>query len=185
MASTLVFLVVAIFSVTSGQIISWGKCPDVPLKKYFDMNKYGGVWYEQASYPAAWYNSASSCGHSSFTLTDDRSVHITTGGLDGSGEAFTFTGSASIPDNKEPARLQLRYSRWSTHDYQVIATDYKSFSLVYACSNYVFFRSERVWLLTRQPRQINAKTKKRAYKILRTYGMDSEPLTTTWGDQCQ
>ncbi|XP_069122658.1 apolipoprotein D-like [Argopecten irradians] len=185
MACTSIFLLVAaIFGVTSGQIISWGRCPDVPSKRNFEMSKYGGTWYEMESYPAAWYSSSTTCGHTSFAMTDDGSMEITSGGLDRSGESYTLTGSASIPDTNEPAKLLLRYSRWSSQDYQVVATDYRSFSLVYACANYGFFRSEKVWLLTRQPGQMNPRSTKRAYKMLRTYGLDSEPLTTTWTDQC-
>ncbi|OWF50627.1 apolipoprotein D-like [Mizuhopecten yessoensis] len=184
MASSLVFLVVVAIGVTSGQRISWGKCPDVPLKRNFQMSKYTGIWYEHESYPAPWYSSSVSCGHSSFTITDDGSMQVTSGGVDGSGHPYTMTGSANIPDKKYPARLQLRYSRWSTDDYQVIASNYRSFSLVYACSDYAFFRSEKVWLLTRQRGEINAKSVKRVYKILRTYGIDSEPLTPMDNGQC-
>ncbi|XP_060080336.1 apolipoprotein D-like isoform X3 [Ylistrum balloti] len=73
----------AIIGVTSGQMMSLGKCPDVPSKRSFDINKYAGTWYEQKSYPTVWYMSSTSCLSSSITIVDDGSIQMTRSGVDG------------------------------------------------------------------------------------------------------
>jgi len=47
-----IFLKAFLACVASGQFINWkGECKSVPKIKKFNLQKYGGLWYEQLRYP--------------------------------------------------------------------------------------------------------------------------------------
>ena len=56
--------------------------------------------------------------------------------------------------NSDEGRIQVRFSKFSPWgDYQVVKTDYDSFSIVYSCTNAVFdvVKFDLAWVLTRKP----------------------------------
>lgn len=63
-------------------------------------------------------------------------------------------------------------------NYLVLATDYKTYSLVYACTNYGSFNVQFAWILTRTP-TLDATKTAQLRSTLNDFGIHSEKLTVT------
>ena len=79
----------------------------------------------------------------------------------------------------EPIKIPAPYKVFS------IADDY-SWALVYSCSNYVFYHTEIVWILSRTPELPEDTVTHLVYDLHHTYGFDTSKLSyTVQGSQCR
>ncbi len=63
-------------------------------------------------------------------------------------------GIARVPNQNEPNKLVVIFPPSTRKgDYNIWTTDYKSYSLVYSCSQIIpyFVKLELVWILSREP----------------------------------
>ena len=72
----------------------------------------------------------------------------------------------------------LGLPEFSSTNYNVVGTDYKSFAIVYFCIPLLMFKSEFLWILTRDQHPPKSVLKK-AYKTIQDQGIDKTRLHKT------
>jgi len=148
------FVYVFLFASTRAQVVTWldGPCPKVTTKANFDIQSYMGRWYDIEKYPNSFQNGK--CGIANYTLLTDGTVKVNNTEIGKDGAPHTSIGQARPdPGATEASRLQLRFSSWQPWGkYWVLDTDYKTFSVVYSCSNYLINRVEFLFVLGRTPK---------------------------------
>jgi len=177
MNATLVVLL-ATLSIASAHIFGFGACPDVTPKRKFEMRKFMGEWFEQERYDPVF--GGSSCRK--FNVTRSRDGYtIGNSGLN-SGEMWSSTTPALM---ETPGILSTGMSWWKPNEiHHVIATDYRSFAVVHSCINYFALHNENVQILSKTRRPLDAKSKKRAYKLLKASKLSTDYLTTIDHTEC-
>lgn len=148
-----------IFSVLIGcsfaQKWGFGSCSSsrfqVTVKEDFELSKYLGTWYEYGSIPA-WFQRGLKCVKATYSVRDDGKINVFNEGLKVSDDSVSsITGTAYVRDATEPAKLRVRFSRWSPWGkYWIADTDYDSYALVWSCSSFFFIRLEFAWILSRE-----------------------------------
>lgn len=124
-----------------------GKCPQVKLQDNFDATQYTGVWFEQARDKGMPWESGN-CQQARYTLKDDGSLKVyNTQFNEKTGKVEGTEGTAEC----NGAQCTVQFYWYSPKgDYRVVATDYKSYSLVYSCTDILgYAKADYVWLLTR------------------------------------
>lgn len=131
----------------------WGGCPkiDYELEK-FELNKYLGTWYEISRSKYAPFQSGD-CAQGNYSISPEGYI-IVLNSEQRHGKRVSVLGKAHTTDN--PFRLKVSFSdsffgKFFQGDYQVVNTDYSTFSVVYSCTNFWIFRMEFSWILSRTP----------------------------------
>ncbi|XP_031416252.1 apolipoprotein D-like [Clupea harengus] len=108
-----------------------------------------GRWYGIEKLPAVFQTGK--CSQATYTLQSDGQIKVLNQGLQSDGEISNTKGTASVADLSDPAKLKVIFSENPRpRPYWVLATDYDSYSLVYACTkvdeqSYVEF----AWIMSR------------------------------------
>ena len=137
-------------------------CTHVDVKPDFELSNYLGQWYElyrSADIPKFWYDGECTTAHYQMKTDDIVQVDNTCQQMNPDG---TFQprdektpGEATYKDLKnKDAHLKVRFSKFQPWgSYNILYTDYETFSVVYECDNYLFDtqRIEFLWVLTRSP----------------------------------
>ncbi|CAF2923580.1 unnamed protein product [Rotaria sp. Silwood2] len=139
---------IVLFSLSSVSHAS--QCPNIATQKDFDVTKYVGLWYE-AYRSNVIFEIGSKCVNATYTPNSDGSVGVWNQAINLFGHYTSIKGSATVKNSIEPAALQVTFDNPNQKgDYNVIATDYVNYSLVYACRNIpVIGKWEFIWLLSR------------------------------------
>ncbi|XP_019625878.1 PREDICTED: apolipoprotein D-like [Branchiostoma belcheri] len=140
-------------SVAQGQVFSWGKCPDVPVKSNFSVDAYLGRWFEIARFPTI-FEKGLKCVQANYSLLDDSTIQVVNQGQKKCcGDETKAVGVAWAPDADEPAKLLVRFSRFMpAGPYWVLDTDYSRYSVVWSCVDLFWgvARLELTWILGRE-----------------------------------
>ena len=165
-----VFLI--LWSYSAAQFPYLGKCPSPPVQQNFDMKKFEGVWYE-IQRTVSFLQIASQCTYSNFSDS---------GYKDGSYELInegrspviklrkSFRLIVTIPDKKEPAKMELRLSDLSLdRNFWIMSTDYDNYAIAWSCSNiwlaFKYARTENLWVYSRH-RELSEEVQKKVDDIL-------------------
>ena len=139
----------------------WGGCPSYSRRlESFEVSKYSGKWFEIAREQSTPYQKGE-CGTAEYSLNEDGSLKVVNSELLPSGEFNSIIGR--ITTTSDPFRLQVEFSdsffgKLFKGDYQVVDTDYESFSVVYSCTSLFVGRIEYYWILSRTPHIESDKT---------------------------
>ncbi|CAL1544153.1 unnamed protein product [Lymnaea stagnalis] len=179
-------------------VMSLGKCPDIPIKEDLDLNQYLGKWYSYENFDAP-FQFGLSCITANYSIRPDGNIKVLNGGVKklkifGRTVMRTPTnieGEARIVNSDRPAGLAVKFPGQpdmgdnNKANYNIISTDYRTYSLVYSCSQPTLLpvKVEFVWILTRErgvrPDNINAlKTN------LRVYGVKTENFKPVDNTEC-
>ncbi|KAG8224629.1 hypothetical protein J437_LFUL003063 [Ladona fulva] len=127
------------------------ECPDVEVNDYFDVERYMGVWYEIAKYPNI-FQLNGKCTAAQYTLADGKVIVNNTQIRNDKYE--NIVGSAVIaPDANGKAKLLVTFIVGGinvTAPYNVVATDYNGYSLVWSCEPFLGSIYENSWILARE-----------------------------------
>lgn len=132
---------------------SFGRCktPNY-LVNGVNINQYLGSWYENArSADMPWEKG--NCQIAEYSLNADGSIKVDNSQIT-TGPRVSAIGRAVPGDNANTLDVSFSNNligRYIKGDYEVINTDYTSYSLVYSCSNFLLWKVEYIWVLSRTP----------------------------------
>ncbi|XP_071542891.1 apolipoprotein D-like [Panulirus ornatus] len=134
-----------------------GLCPTLPVTKNFSLPQYMGRWYEIERFPNPFQDG--NCAVADYQLLPNGTVFITNTQLV-EGQVDVVNGTATLWNNTSEGRLEVEFP--FTEDipkpvgggtnYEVVATDYESYAVIYTCSYFgPGFKFEFSWIVARQP----------------------------------
>ncbi|KRT81549.1 hypothetical protein AMK59_5025, partial [Oryctes borbonicus] len=155
------------------------KCPRQPLVENFDIKKFVGYWYEiERSFNVV--ELAAKClSIDIFPNKRGQLRIIATSTNKWSGKENTAVGVA-VPGRRDASIYQYKTSsilpnqlRPSVGAYQVIATDYDNYAVIWSCSDYTLFYRDFIWIFGRK-REIDVNTRATVYDLLTKRGIDTD-----------
>uniref|UniRef100_A0A182M3P1 Apolipoprotein D n=1 Tax=Anopheles culicifacies TaxID=139723 RepID=A0A182M3P1_9DIPT len=180
----LLALLVCELTCVEAQVPGFGKCPKVPVEENFDTYAYLGRWYEQEKYPF-FFELGGKCITADYSLNPDGTIGVLNTQKNSlTGNDNSISGSARIVQS---AKLAVKFPTAPFNveaPYWVVGTDYKTFAVVYACSDLRGFINAKVaWILTRK-RHPDIETMKKAYAVLDSAKISRAYLTRTDQKNC-
>ncbi|CAF0997621.1 unnamed protein product [Didymodactylos carnosus] len=153
------------------------ECPKFTTQNPFDAAQYGGFWYEFERSNII-FEIGSKCENATYNLNPNGTVGLLNQAINIWNQYVSYTGIATVKDPKEPAAFIVEFT---TGDYNVITTNYKDYSLVYACEEVFGIKADFIWILSRKktlPDSIVNELK----TILKNFGIDISSLRPTVQD---
>nr|XP_053646897.1 crustacyanin-A2 subunit-like isoform X3 [Cherax quadricarinatus] len=168
------------------EFLEFGDCANVTLKTDFDPVKYAGLWFDIESVPNE-YQHTKQCIIQYYTWTGTH-MDVATRGLSEKGkkvqQGAVMHKEIEATDNPDPAYMTVVASGVPEAPYQIVATDYRSYSCVYSCIEYFGFRAEFSWVFGRTP-TLPPTTIAICHHALTTMGVDPEKMNTILqGEEC-
>uniref|UniRef100_A0A668AW53 Apolipoprotein D n=1 Tax=Myripristis murdjan TaxID=586833 RepID=A0A668AW53_9TELE len=143
-----VFVLLLAAAAADGQSFHLGLCPGPSVQEDFNVTQYMGTWYEIEKLPAAFERGK--CIQATYTLLRDGTVSVRNAELS-NGKINSIEGVARVKNSSLPAILDVSFFKGVPDaPYWVLSTDYRSYALVYSCSNYFgLFHIDFAWILAR------------------------------------
>jgi len=89
------------------------------------------------------------CVTATYGLQDDGTLSVKNIGIDkDTGNENVATGYAYCVNGE--ADCTVKFNFFASGSYKVIATDYETYSLVASCTDFLFFKNEFFWILSKQ-----------------------------------
>uniref|UniRef100_A0A8C2XF44 Apolipoprotein D n=1 Tax=Cyclopterus lumpus TaxID=8103 RepID=A0A8C2XF44_CYCLU len=151
-----------------------GRCPQPSVQEDFDVTKYMGTWYEIEKLPAVFERGK--CNQATYSLRPDGTVKVLNAELLSNGKRNTIQGVAKVKDSSKPAILGVSF--FKDGPYWVLSTDYRSYSLVYSCTDYFLFHVDFAWILART-RVLTEDVMSRLRDTLSSAGVDVNRLAAS------
>ncbi|XP_050551204.1 uncharacterized protein LOC118275267 isoform X3 [Spodoptera frugiperda] len=136
----------------SSNVIFRGQCEQqkIAVVENFKIEEYMDMWYDIQSYPSAFQDGT--CPNARYTLTGNtvsvHNTHVVDQTL------VTIDGVATPASTDGSGKLKVTFNVQNTEvttDYWVLATNYKSYALVYSCTNInEDYMSVSSWKLSRE-----------------------------------
>ncbi|KAF9816947.1 hypothetical protein SFRURICE_016828 [Spodoptera frugiperda] len=136
----------------SSNVIFRGQCEQqkIAVVEHFKIEEYMDMWYDIQSYPSAFQDGT--CPNARYTLTGNtvsvHNTHVVDQTL------VTIDGVATPASIDGSGKLKVTFNVQNTEvttDYWVLATNYKSYALVYSCTNInEDYMSVSSWKLSRE-----------------------------------
>lgn len=131
--------------------LEFGSCADVTLKENFDPVKYSGLWFDIETVPNE-YQHTKKCVTQNYTWTGEQ-MDVATRGLTVDDTKVRQSAVMLRDDGMDnPASMLVQAAGVPEAPYQIIDTDYRTYSCVYSClDGYAGFRAEFMWVFSRTP----------------------------------
>jgi len=189
-------LLMATCYIVNAQVETNGNCPTITVKTPFDRTKYTGRWYEHSKNPTI-FEKGGTCNIANYedlTGSDGKVViGVLNQRIDGSNGWVNARGNATLgePDNtNKPGKLIVNFYDpksirvATTTNYNILDTDYTSYTIVYACSSRnAGKKSEFLWILTRQQNPPN-NVKQTALQKIQSMGIETANMEMVKQDGC-
>ncbi|KAK9888734.1 hypothetical protein WA026_000960 [Henosepilachna vigintioctopunctata] len=132
------------FYVSYGQVLVFNQCPDLPVQRNFDVEKFMGNWYERNVYTAG--SGGDRCNLDTFRSTDCGSFNLN---MTDAGD-WLVSGRAR-PIGAEAAKLVVDYFVGANAElpYWILETDYNSYAVAWSCLQSPAATLRYAWVLTR------------------------------------
>ena len=136
--------------------VSFGKCPTFQDKQEFNTTKYLGGWYELYRFANCPYESGE-CATTNYTLRANGDINVdnTMQKINSDGSLAPRSGlniTARFQDpSKHEGHLHVYFDPLPFYgQYNVIDTDYDSYTFVYECDQFGPVKFESGWILSRK-----------------------------------
>ncbi|KAK7076028.1 hypothetical protein SK128_019149 [Halocaridina rubra] len=130
-----------------------GSCLEAKLVENFDPVKYQGLWFDIQSIPNE-YQDAKKCTSQNYTWKGDHMISVGKG-ITEAGKKVRQTvhllEELELRDPPNPAHMTVSGPDVPLSPYEVIATDYVTYSCVHSCLDYFGFKAEFFWVFSRTP----------------------------------
>ncbi|XP_018018424.1 apolipoprotein D-like [Hyalella azteca] len=167
-------LLLAVAGLTNAYL-DQGLCPDFQNIAAFEIPPYLGRWYEAHRYPAG-FEEGNTCVTADYGAIDDTTISVTNNANlpDGTLDTIVGTGTAT----GVPGQLIVQFPGEPVGFYNVLATDYETYSSVYSCSQIGEFRDQYAWVLSRTE-EMPADSLTAALDAFESNGIDTAVLQPT------
>ncbi|XP_014481899.1 PREDICTED: apolipoprotein D-like [Dinoponera quadriceps] len=166
MLRILVTLVVA--SAAMAQVPFLGICPNLETMPNFEIERYSGKWYEVERYFAL-FEFGGKCVTATYNMSENGSIKILNKQISAlTGVASSIEGIARLIGRSDDPKLTVTFPSLPLPidaPYWVLDSDYKSYAVVWSCTNLGVFNIRNVWILTREPKPPIAVLEK-AYQVI-------------------
>ncbi|XP_054742180.1 apolipoprotein D-like [Anastrepha obliqua] len=156
-----------IFQLTVAQVPFPRGCPEVKVPTDFNADAYMGTWYEYAKYPHI-FEIAKRCMSARYTNKGNNTIGV----LNTSINTITghITNTTGVARMLAPSQINVLFSKFPNAvdipNYIVLGTDYKTYTVVYSCTNLTSFaHTKLLWIMTRE-RKPSAETVAAARKVM-------------------
>ncbi|XP_076637495.1 apolipoprotein D-like [Colletes latitarsis] len=150
-----VCLILIIASVAVAQVPFLGACPNLETMPDFDLNRYIGKWYEAERYFAL-FEFGGKCVTANYSQGENGSVKILNKQISAlTGVSSSIEGIGRVIGRNEDPKLIVTFPSLPLPidaPYWILDTDYKSYAVVWSCSNFGVFSVRNAWILTREPK---------------------------------
>ncbi|ROT83844.1 crustacyanin subunit A [Penaeus vannamei] len=148
-----------------------GKCAKVANQDKFDLRKYSGRWYQTQIIDNA-YQPFTRCIHSNYDYSDsDYGFKVTTAGFSPSNEYLRMQGKIYPTKDFPAAHMLIDFPTVFAAPYEVIETDYDSYSCVYSCIEMSGYKAEFGFVFSRTP-QTSGPANDKCASVFRKNGVD-------------
>merc|ERR1711934_563465 len=129
-----------------------GMCPMPRAVPKFDKERFYGAWYYQMQIPSFYQEMDLSCARGFWRPRDDGSVSVYfTGIMDSDGGPEEMCGKLWQDNEDNPGNWKASLPGSPIYgEANVLDTDYDSYAVVYSCYQFLFFKYELGWILTRE-----------------------------------
>lgn len=157
---------------------AWGTCPkfDYALDT-FNTEEYLGKWYEIARHKSTPFQKGE-CTTAEYSINESGNIKVNNTEFV-NGKYNSILGEAVKTEDQ--FRLKVSFgdsfvSKLFKGDYRVVDTDYKSYALVYSCTDFIFGKFYFVWVLAREPVLPEATLQKITGEIHTKLGISKDEL---------
>ncbi|XP_042866929.1 apolipoprotein D-like [Penaeus japonicus] len=160
-----------------------GDCAEFISKPDFNLPEYVGRWYEIEKFDNP-FQMGMECITADYTPIDSSSINVYNNGVGTDGEFIGIVGNASLINPEFPGEFQLNFAGRPAGRYNVLETDYVTFSAVYACTQLDIFKQEFAWVLAREA-QLSPEVLQQARDVFSAFDIDvTNFLPTDQGETC-
>ncbi|XP_050304773.1 apolipoprotein D-like [Anthonomus grandis grandis] len=188
------WLIFVIFHGLSHLIVGYGLggCPRIGYMPDFNLSLFTGHWYEiERSFYLM--ELISSCVSVDLETNRKGNLNVYVNSKSRVSGIFSISQGVATPTKKDPSLLLYKVSSKlpklitkylpGAGYYQIVHTDYKTYAILYSCSNFYLFHTDLVWVWARK-KEIEAETRLDIYKILSKNHIDPERLTLPKNKNC-
>ncbi|XP_018019164.1 apolipoprotein D-like [Hyalella azteca] len=167
-------LLLAVAGLTNAYL-DQGVCPDFQNIAAFVIPSYMGRWFEAHRFQAG-FEDGMTCATADYAAIDDTTISVTNSAVlsDGTLDAISGTGSAT----GVPGQLIVQFPGEPVGFYNVLATDYETYSSVYSCRQIGDLRDQYAWVMSRTE-ELDADSLAAALDAFESNGIDTSLLQAT------
>ncbi|CAL4106414.1 unnamed protein product, partial [Meganyctiphanes norvegica] len=132
-----------------------GKCPGVTLQDNFNYQQYAGKWFMGYKMDNPFLGDVQKCIQSDYTVSGT-GFSVRTSGQNFNGNNAEQIGEIKSTQEFPPASLSVFFPDTFPANYQVMETDYSSYSCVYSCTTTNNHKSEFGFVFSRTPEGVNS-----------------------------
>ncbi|CAK1582206.1 unnamed protein product [Parnassius mnemosyne] len=169
-----------------------GRCPIFPQIPNFDIKKMTGKWYEvERSFYLM--EMSASCTELDVDLNERGYLLITINTTNRWTGSPSTTYGVGIVSHTGASSFRYRLNNRMPYvigrllpgagQYNILATDYDQFALIWSCTSVSIAHSDRMWVLGRR-REIEANVRAQIYAVLQQLGLDPDRLMLSKNSNC-
>ncbi|XP_038670995.1 apolipoprotein D-like isoform X1 [Scyliorhinus canicula] len=164
---------------------SFRSCPTIPVQKNFTLSEFMGTWFEIESLNT--HLEKGDCITHTFSQSADNWIYVNTTEKRDNGKRILYMGKLSPANVNQAAKLQILLTEGVYMDfgpvqdqftfipYNVLATDFQNYSLIYSCTQHYFTPTIYAWIMSRGY-QLEESTIKDLENILKTNGINIDKM---------
>ncbi|KAK9694221.1 Lipocalin / cytosolic fatty-acid binding protein family [Popillia japonica] len=182
-------LLLTLYGLTGSYSAGLFKCPRQQLLQDFNISRFLGRWYEiERSFNVV--ELSVKCVSLDVSPNKRGQIQIISSNINKWSGTENIAIGLAIPGRRDPSIYQYKTSsilpnqlRPSVGSYQVIATDYINYAIIWSCSDYKLFYRDFVWIFARR-KEIDVNTRAKLYDFLTKRHIDPDRLVISGSNDC-